>query len=266
MLVTTETMEALPGFGTLDPETLDAVRAISREISIPRDALLCRQGSPPELLHYLLDGQVTLTQAASNGDIGVIDVLGPVRGIGLANVVTGDAHQMTARTISDARLLEIRADPLRHMLGQRPSLVSTMLQGLSLDLDAVTRHVIDLKLRTAAQRLGCYLLRLAHGVEDNYAAFTLPIRKQLLAAQLGCRQENLSRAFAILRDVGVETHGGRVILHDLAALRQYAVPDDNAPRPGWACPQAGVAPAPRARTAPAPSRAARAFSGAFDLR
>ncbi len=47
----------------------------------------------------------------------------------------------------------------------------------------------------------------------------LPFDKRLLAARLGCRQENLSRAFAALRGFGVETHGARVILHDIARLR-----------------------------------------------
>ena len=49
---------------------------------------------------------------------------------------------------------------------------------------------------------------------------------ELLAARLGCRQENLSRAFATLRDFGVETHGARVILHDIAKLKAYAEPDE----------------------------------------
>jgi CRP/FNR family transcriptional regulator, transcriptional activator FtrB len=48
----------------------------------------------------------------------------------------------------------------------------------------------------------------------------------LLAARLGCRQENLSRAFAALRAFGVETHGSRVILHDIPRLKALAVPDD----------------------------------------
>jgi hypothetical protein len=54
----------------------------------------------------------------------------------------------------------------------------------------------------------------------------LPFDKRLLAARLGCRQENLSRAFAALRGFGVETHGARVILHDIAKLRAYSEPDE----------------------------------------
>jgi CRP/FNR family transcriptional activator FtrB len=249
MQATSATLRSLPGFREIDPETFAEVEAITRFVEVPGDAVLCEQGGAPDRLHYLLDGQVTLTQAVNN-DIAVIDVLRPVRGIALATVLTGQSHQMTARALTQSRLLEISGEPLRLLIGQRPSLAGTMLLGLSLDSDAVTRQVIDLKLRTASQRLGCYLLRLAHDIHANRAEFRLPVRKGLLAAQIGCRQENLSRAFGVLRDVGVETHGARVILHDIAALRRYAISDD--PLPGLAD--------------SALSDSAKAFSDAFRLR
>lgn len=250
MQITPATLKALPGFHDLDRETFAAVEAISRLIDVPGQSVLCRQGSPPDALHYLLDGQVTLTRAAGNGDVAVIDVLRPICGIALANVVTGHAHHMTAQALTTSRLVEIRAAPLRALIGLRPCLATMMLQGLSLDLDAVTRQVIDLKLRTAGQRLGCYLLRLVHDVHDNRAEFRLPVKKQLLAGQLGCRQENLSRAFAALRELGVETHGGRIILHDIEQLRRYAIPDG---------------PMPEAAGTADLLQSARAFSDAFKL-
>jgi CRP/FNR family transcriptional regulator, transcriptional activator FtrB len=251
MLTTADTLDALPGFRLLDRETFGAVESISRLIEVPGEALLCRQGAEPDALHYLLDGQVTLSQMAANGEVAVIDVLRPVRGIALANVVTGLAHQMTARALTTCRLLEIRGAPLRALVGLRSSLAATMLQGLSFDLDAVTRQVIDLKLRTAAQRLGCYLLRQARHAPDNQAEFRLPIQKRLLAGQIGCRQESLSRAFLLLREVGVETSGGRVILRDIDLLRRYAGSDD---------------PTPAMADGADLQRSARAFSDAFKLR
>lgn len=251
MQITAATLKALTGFRDLDRETFDAVEAISRLIEVPGDAILCRQGAPPEQLHYLLDGQVALTQTAANGDVAVIDVLRPVSGIALATVVTGLTHQMTARTLTTSRLLAIRAAPLRALIGLRSSLAATMLQGLSLDLNAVTRHVIDLKLRTAAQRLGCYLLRQAHDCAGSQAEFRLPISKRLLAGQIGCRHESLSRAFMLLREVGVETRGGWVVLRDIDRLRRYAALDD---------------PMPETADSADLLRSAQAFSDAFNLR
>jgi CRP/FNR family transcriptional activator FtrB len=92
---------------------------------------------------------------------------------------------------------------------------------------------------------------LVHNASGNEAEFRLPVQKRLLAGQIGCRHENLSRAFGLLREVGVETHGSRVILHDIDGLRLYAVPDD---------------PAPETPDAEGLLDSAQAFSDAFKLR
>ena len=107
-----------------------------------------------------------------------------------------------------------------------PSLAAALMRVEAQSFRALVRQVCDLKLRTTAQRLGCYLLSISKEKAANATAMRLPFDKRLLAARLGCRQENLSRAFAALRGFGVETHGARVILHDIAKLRDYAVPDE----------------------------------------
>jgi CRP/FNR family transcriptional activator FtrB len=90
-------------------------------------------------------------------------------------------------------------------------------------------QVVSLKGRIAAQRLGTYLLSQVQEPIAATAEFRLPVSKGLLASWLGCRAENLSRAFLKLRAYGVETHGSRVSLHDVARLRDYAGPIDQIP-------------------------------------
>ena len=133
---------------------------------------------------------------------------------------------MTARTLKPSRLLEIPAAPLRELIAVRPKLAVAMLEGLSWEVASTTRQVLDLKLRSSAQRLGCYLLSLAQFPGANGGEFRLPFQKRLLAERIGCRFEHLSRAFALLREYGVETRGSRVILHDMVRLRDFAAPDD----------------------------------------
>jgi CRP/FNR family transcriptional activator FtrB len=78
-----------------------------------------------------------------------------------------------------------------------------------------------LKLRTSSQRLADYLLGLISDPSENPARFVLPFEKRLLAAKIGCSQENLSRAFAALRRVGVETQRGVVVVRDVPRLQAY---------------------------------------------
>jgi len=213
-----------PGLQDLGRELAAQIAAVSRVIDVAGNTILSRQGAVPDALHYLLDGQVALTQTAG-GSNAVIDVVHPVSSLALASVVADEPHIMTAQAMRPSRLLEIEAAPLRGMINTRPSLAISMLRGLSDDVHAATRQVLDLKLRNSAQRLGCYLLSLAGDSAEAPVELRLPYQKRLLAARLGCRYENLSRAFAMLRAFGVETHGGRVILHDLEQLAAFAGPD-----------------------------------------
>jgi hypothetical protein len=79
-----------------------------------------------------------------------------------------------------------------------------------------------MKLRSSAQRLAAFLLRLADGTDVRPARFVLPYEKRFLAAKIGCTQENLSRAFAALRSVGVDSLRGAVVISDVEALRTFA--------------------------------------------
>ena len=126
---------------------------------------------------------------------------------------------------ASARLLSIEARPLRALIECERELSLALLRSLSGEFRAVVRQIRDLKVRTTAQRLACYLLTLAPDPNADKADFRLPFEKGLLAARLGCRQENLSRAFASLRRLGVETRGASVTLHDIRRLTDYAQPD-----------------------------------------
>jgi CRP/FNR family transcriptional activator FtrB len=133
---------------------------------------------------------------------------------------------MTARAVMRSRVLAIEAAALRHLVEGEPPLANALLRSVSHEVGHMVRQVRDLKLRSATQRLGCYLLTRVTDPDAKTADFRLPFEKGLLAAQIGCRQENLSRSFAALREYGVETHGLRVILHDIPRLRAVAVPDE----------------------------------------
>lgn len=131
-------------------------------------------------------------------------------------------YLMNAETITPAELIALRADGLLDLIQTDIRIAAAALRAEALDYSAMVRQVCDLKLRTTAQRLGAYLLDLTQPAATNTASFRLPFDKRLLAARLGCRQENLSRAFAALRGLGVETHGARVILHGIDRLRACA--------------------------------------------
>ena len=215
-----------PGFDLLDSDLLAQIAGFTRLIEAAANVLLCRQGDPPHALRYLLEGQAVLTQASSRSGSAVIDIVHPVGSLELGSVVADQPHAVAVQTVRASRLLEIDAPALRRMMGERPSLAMVMLHGVSLDVQSAARQVIDLKAGSTATRLAAFLLSLpGEAPATGKSALQLPYSKRLLAAHIGCRQENLSRAFATLRGFGVETHGIRIILHDIPRLRSFAFSD-----------------------------------------
>ncbi|HEX3573480.1 MAG TPA: cyclic nucleotide-binding domain-containing protein [Rhodopila sp.] len=200
--------------------------AIGKIVEAPAEAEICRQGDPANELIIVLDGQLAGFSTAANGTTAVVEVIRAGETLGLATLLARLPRLMGVRTVTPSRLLSIDAEGLLALVEQEPSLVTALLRAEANEFHALVRQVCDLKLRTTAQRLGCYLLSLSTEQKGNTTAMRLPFDKRLLAARLGCRQENLSRAFAALRDFGVETHGARVILHDIAKLKAYSEPDE----------------------------------------
>jgi len=215
-------LRTVPGFAQLDGELLERVAADGDVAAIDQGEVLFREGNLPESLYVLLDGQVSLTGTAADASTTVIDVLGPSSSFVLANVLADEPYLMGAETVSDSMLLRIPAAPMRSAIAEQPAAAIAMMRAMSTELAGMTRQVVDLKARIAAERLGTYLLSLVKESTAKRADFRLPVSKGLLAPWLGCRAENLSRAFMALRAFGVETHGSRVVLHDIDRLRAYA--------------------------------------------
>jgi CRP/FNR family transcriptional regulator, transcriptional activator FtrB len=216
----------IPLFERLEPPLRKRIEAISEPVTVEQGEVLAHQGAMPGFLHILLEGQVALTSAMPNGVATLVTVVHPVGHFVLASVLSELPYLMTARAVMRSRLLAVDATALRHLVEREAPLASSLLRSVSHEVGCMVRQVRDLKLRSATQRLGCYLLARVSDRKARKAEFRLPFEKSLLAAQIGCRQENLSRAFAALREHGVETHGLRVILHDIPRLRAVVVPDE----------------------------------------
>ena len=218
----TTLLRRAPGFAQLDEDALAHISAGGDVAEVEPGQILFRERSLPESLYVLLDGRISLTGTSSDASSTVIDILEPASSFVLANVLTDEPYLVGAQAISGSLLVRIGAEPVRQLVAAKPAAAMAMIHAMSAELGGMMRQVVDLKVRIAAQRLGTYLLSQVQEPDAAQAEFRLPIPKGLLAPWLGCRAENLSRAFMTLRAYGVETHGSRVLLHDVERLRNYA--------------------------------------------
>ncbi len=216
-----ETLAALPLLAAFTPAQISALNERADLARVGPDEVLFREGDRLEDLNILLAGLVTETHVQA-GAAAPTDVIAPVRPLGFAAAMLGVASPTGARTITSARLVVIPAPVLRGMIRTRPALALPFLDHALGALCAQTQDLCELKLRSAVQRLAAFLLGLVEDPELSPARFVLPYEKRFLAARIGCSQENLSRAFAALRRLGVETQRGVVVLRDVPRLRAFA--------------------------------------------
>ncbi len=221
-----EALSALPLFADVDRTVIARLAQLGRPELVPSETELFRQGDRPAELVILLDGRACLLGSAPHRAATIVDIVAAVAPLGLAAALTGEPHLTGARTMTPARILSVSAAELRILVAQDTRLATAMIAAVAHHYRLMVRQVKDLKLRSAAQRLACFLLELSQE-EGGRQQIRLPFGKQLLAARLGTTPEHLSRAFATLRQWAVETHGSRVTLGDVGALARFAEPDDS---------------------------------------
>ena len=163
-----------PLFENLEDRLIERLAAITQEARLPEDTEVCGQGDPALHLHVLLEGRVALWASAPDESRAAVEVVRPPGYFVLATVLTRLPHLMSARTVSAAHLLLIDTEGLHALLASEVELANALLHAEALNFRALVRQVQDLKLRTAAQRLACYLLALSNETEATTASSACP--------------------------------------------------------------------------------------------
>ncbi len=216
-----ETLARVPLFSTLDTGVLKHLSAIGDLARFgPNDEIFPENAIPQEIV-LLLSGIVATTHSEGRRERAVIDVVLPVTLIGCHAALLRQPAPHGAHTIASSRCLLFPAAEFALLAEESPHLFRRIFSACLQETSALQKELTTLKLHSAVERLAFYLLDLAEGHAEIPARFVLPFEKRFLAGKIGCSPVNLSRAFATLRAVGVETQREVVLLRDVAALRAF---------------------------------------------
>ncbi|MBY0430945.1 MAG: cyclic nucleotide-binding domain-containing protein [Rhodospirillales bacterium] len=218
-------LEGLPLFCNLTPNVLARITSYAVVNTAPPGSILFDEGEDPAYLHILLEGQVGLVSSSAEGQETVVEILKAGEVFIPAAVLTGRPYLMGAKVLQQARLLLLPGDRLRAELRETSELAMAMLTSLSVHYRMLVREVKSLKMRSAAQRLGLYLLGLTPK-NSRSCMVRLPHSKTVIASRIGIRPESISRAFNALDEAGVRVQGNAVVIADTARLAEYCQDDD----------------------------------------
>jgi CRP/FNR family transcriptional activator FtrB len=125
---------------------------------------------------------------------------------------------MRARVLDEARIVMIQADAFRHAVASDQALCLAVLACQAAQFRRQIKHAKNLQLRSAEERVGCYLLRLAEDATRG-GPVRLPLEKRLIASQLGMTRETFSRILAGLSRHGIRVEGDLVRVENVAAAQ-----------------------------------------------
>jgi len=240
-----DSLTALPLFATLSAAALERVTAQSFVQSQPADAILFEQGQSAQFLHVILAGSVALvgsstahndpdqpathngTQQSAVGDReAIIEIFGAGDVVTIAAVLLSLPYMMSARVIAPSRISYIPATVIRYCLESDTGFAKETALMLARHWRLLSRQLKDQKLRSGTQRLGAYLLTLSDGRTSGRVEIEMPMDRRTLASWLGMSAENLSRALAQLKPIGVQVSGRHAQIDDIARIRAFCLEDD----------------------------------------
>jgi CRP-like cAMP-binding protein len=182
------------------------------------------QGERASAIYIVADGWVKLYRIAPSGTEAVVGVFTRGASFGEAVAFRHDTYPVAAEAVTDCTLIRIEADSLLRQIRDNPEVAISMLTATYAHLHALVGQVEALKAQTGAQRVAEFLLELAP-CDSGTCEVTLPYDKVLIAGRLGMKPESLSRAFARLKEQGVNVRQNVARIDDIDALRDYVEED-----------------------------------------
>jgi CRP/FNR family transcriptional activator FtrB len=217
-------LEGLPLFRDLSaPVRADLLKNAGMHRVSP-GAILFEQGDAPNFQHVVVSGSIQLFgRSADEREVLIEAVRSPDLVIPAA-VVTKAPYLMQARASEQSRILLIGAEAFRNAVASDPILARHVIGSLAGQFRRMVRQIKNLKLRSATERVGCYILALSErqGTPDSAI---LPYEKNLIASELGLARESFSRALSALQGSGIEVRGETIAILDAARLAAECKPD-----------------------------------------
>jgi CRP/FNR family transcriptional activator FtrB len=222
-LIPCEKLKGCPLFSRLSVEDLEPLMGDAVLERHAAGAVFFRQGERAERFFVILKGRVVLYVGDGDTEQSIAGIVGPGQTFAEAAICGQGVYPMTAEALEPTEVVAIPGEPFCRLLEQRFDLVLSMLGEMSLRLRGLLRQIMDLKMKTTAQRLAAHLLGLTEA-ETGRAEIRLQYGKKLLASELGMQPETLSRAFLRLQPLGVRYHKADDVfrIRDVGALREFS--------------------------------------------
>ncbi len=204
------------------PELWTEVAGTLRKKRYENDDRIISHGDAAGSLWLVLSGWVKLTRQTPNGKESIVGLCTEDDLFGEAALFPHANYPYTAEVIGNgAELAAIPAAIIRSAVAKEPVLSARVMALLNERTSQAQLKLEHMTTMSAAQRLGCFLLRLCHTQVGGAKTLTIPVEKHILAAYLGMKPETLSRSQQQLKSLGISVSGHVMTVNHIERLREF---------------------------------------------
>lgn len=223
------TIQDPEGFSHLSPSALRDFRSLGTCRSHPANDFLIRKGFPSDNVFVLCRGRVKLIASSPLGRFLLLRVAGPGEILGLASLLRGPRHLVTAETLVPSTVKYIPRTDFIHFMDTYSDVTRNIAQTMARDYNGATRSAPHLTLpNSAAARLASALLDWAHtdhhdnapAPPDQPISFTMALTHEELGYRTGIPRQTVTRILLKFRREGlIEQTRQQMTLHHPGQLQ-----------------------------------------------
>jgi CRP-like cAMP-binding protein len=193
-----------------------------RKKRFERDDRVVSHGDEAAYLWLVYRGWVKLTRQTPDGKETIIGLCTEGDVFGEAALFAYANYPYNVDVVgAEAELATIPAKMIRELVAKDTSLSAHIMSMLNERTSQAQLKLEHMSTMSAAQRLGCFLLRLCHTQVDEAKTLQIPVDKNILAAYLGMKPETLSRSQQQLKPLGINVNGHTITIGHISRLRQF---------------------------------------------
>ncbi len=214
-------LRSLPMFAALDDADFDELMSFAQIRDYEKDKLLYLKDEPAARLYVILEGWVKAYNGLESGEEAILQMLGSGETLLETAVFLNVPTPVSAQVVERALLLSIPAPVIRQRIQSSPQLAVNMLNTVSLRSQRLVQQLELSRLKSAHERVGWFLLRLALNQKPKDGIIFLPYEKSIIASYLDMRPETFSRTLQKFKKDGFEVASDRVNMPDYKALCDF---------------------------------------------
>jgi CRP-like cAMP-binding protein len=220
-------------FSGLSEENIQRLLSNSHVRDFRAGQEILQQGDTPSHLYCIIRGGIRTLRYGAEGQEATIRMLKDGETFMDAVIFMGGQSPINVAAVEDSTLLMIPADTVRRHALHDAVFACNLLRIVTRHYKTAIQQIDSIVIKTPAERLGYYFLRLLLDQGSESMTVSLPFQKALIANHLGMTPETFSRALAQVRKMGIGVDQEKLTLQDAYALCHFCDPDT-----ADACPKA----------------------------